>query len=199
MLIWILFIYSKGTDAPLGFHPDVLYKEGKRRVNHSQHIPHASETIRKDPTSYHALDTALTDICAYVHDLVANYLPMEYQNIKVFVDVLPLNDNPTAYPFPGFVLNLQVSTDGHLDSGDDTICVVIPFGDWTGGAIVLYEAGLVLDLSAGDVLIFPSYKITHFNLHFAGVRCSLVMHSDKHGSSWVEHRNGWQGHIVVKG
>jgi hypothetical protein len=113
------------------------------------------------------------------------------------VDVLPLNEAPTAYPFPGFVLNIQVMTDGHLDSGDNTICVVVPFGDWKGGELVLYELGLVLDMSPGDILVFPSDKITHFNLNFRGIRCSVVMHSDAHGKTWVENRNGWDSHIVV--
>jgi hypothetical protein len=132
-----------------------------------------------------------------VHDIVALHLPQEYSHIKAFVDVLPLNEHPTAYPFPGFVLNLQVSTEAHLDSGDSTVCVVIPFGSWKNGGIVLYEARLLLDLCPGDILIFPSYKITHFNLHFEGLRFSVVMHSDKHGQSWVQDRNGWQKHILM--
>jgi hypothetical protein len=188
----------KGDDAPVDFHPDIIYKDGKTRVNHAQRIPHASETIRKDSTSYHALDTALTEICTYVNDLVRLHLPNEYTVVKSFVDVLPLNECPTAYPFPGFVLNLQVSTEAHRDSGDSTICVVIPFGTWKNGGIVLHEVRLLVDLSPGDILVFPSYKITHFNLHFDGLRFSLVMHSDKHGQSWVDDRNGWKTHIYRK-
>lgn len=190
--------FFKGDEAPADCHPDVIYKEGKKRVNLAQRTPHASETIRKDPMSYHALNTALAEICAYVNDLISKHLPDEYHQIRAFVDVLPLNEHPTSYPFPGFVLNLQVSTEGHRDSGDSTICVVIPFGSWMEGGIVLHEARLLLDLSAGDVLIFPSYKITHFNLHFEGVRFSVVMHSDRHGKSWVEDRNGWNRHMLVK-
>ena len=126
-----------------------------------------------------------------------NYLPEQYKRIKAFVDVLPLNERPTSYPFPGFVLNIQVSTEGHLDAGDNTICVVIPFRSWDNGGIVLYEPRLLLDLSPGDILIFPSYKITHFNLHFSGFRYSVVMHSDKYGESWARDRNGWTNHIVM--
>jgi hypothetical protein len=33
--------------------------------------------------------------------------------------------------------------------------------------------------------------MTHFNLHFEGVRASLVLHSDKYGDQWVRDRNGW--------
>jgi hypothetical protein len=189
----------KGDEAPADFHPDVIYQEGKTRVNHAQRIPHASETIRKDATSYHALDAALEEICTYINNLIRLHLPDEYKVVKAFVDVLPLNEHPTSYPFPGFVLNLQVSTEAHRDVGDTAICVVVPFGSWKDGGIVLHEPRVLIDLSPGDILIFPSYKITHFNLHFEGIRFSLVMHSDRQGQAWVEDRNGWQNHILVKG
>lgn len=102
-----------------------------------------------------------------------------------------------TYPFPGFVLNLQVATEAHTDTNDDTICVVIPFGDYTGGELVLHEAGIVLELVEGDILIFPSYRLTHYNLHFKGVRGSVVMHSDSKVKSWIKDRNGWDKHILI--
>jgi hypothetical protein len=133
----------------------------------------------------------------WVHDLISANLPGEYKDIKVFADILPLNDVPVTYPFPGFVLNIQVATVAHLDGGDESSCVVIPSGTFTGGQLILYEAGLVLDLKAGDVVIFPSFKLTHFNLHFRGSRYSVVMHVDKEGKEWVNGRRGWQFHLVV--
>jgi len=93
---------------------------------------------------------------------------------------------------------MKVCTEAHVDANDDTICVVIPFGAYKGGELVLHEAGLVLELQEGDILIFPSYLITHFNLHFTGVRGSVVMHSDKEVKSWNTNRNGWDNHMVVK-
>ena len=93
------------------------------------------------------------------------------------------------------MLNLCVATTGHRDTNDDTICVILPFGNWTGGAICLYELGLVIDMMPGDIFIFLSSDITHFNLDFKGLRCSLVLHSDKHGAKWVENYNNWQSHV----
>ena len=93
---------------------------------------------------------------------------------------------------------MKVCTEAHVDANDDTICVVIPFGAYKGGELVLHEAGLVLELQEGDILIFPSYLITHFNLHFTDVRGSVVMHSDKEVKSWNTNRNGWDNHMVVK-
>jgi hypothetical protein len=56
---------------------------------------------------------------------------------------------------------------------------------------VLYEAGLVFESGHGDLIIFPSADITHFNLHFEGLRSSLVLHSDKTGDEWGLNRNRW--------
>jgi len=112
--------------------------------------------------------------------------------------MLPFNANSPAFPFSGLVVNLCVSTDGHRDLKDKRICVVIPFGEWEGGEICLYELGLVIKLKAGDILIFPSCDITHFNLHFFGLRGSLVLHSDRQGDSWIKDHNGWSSHMTRK-
>ena len=41
------------------------------------------------------------------------------------------------------------------------------------------EPGVVLDLHIGNLMIFPSTKISYFNLHFAGKRASIVFYTDK--------------------
>jgi hypothetical protein len=112
---------------------------------------------------------------------VQKFQPEEYEEIKIFVDKLPLNERSLAYPFGGFVINVSVSTRAHRDRFDKLFCVVIPFGHWTGGELCLYEPGLALRLHPWDIVIFPSCNITHFNLHFDGVRLSLVLHSDCYG------------------
>ena len=83
----------------------------------------------------------------------------------------------------------------NIDSQDDDLCVVLPFGDWKGGELCLYESGLVLELRPGDVVMFPSNHITHFNLHMEGYRGSLVLSTDSHMKGWIKDRNGWGVHI----
>jgi hypothetical protein len=75
--------------------------------------------------------------------------------------------------------------------------VVIPFGEFTGGELGLHEAGLLFGLKTGDIIVFLSFRFSHFNLHFKGSRGSLVRHSDKEGKDWVQNRNGWDCHMVV--
>lgn len=57
---------------------------------------------------------------------------------------------------------------------------------------MLHELGMVLDLKPGDILIFQSSRITHFNLHSKGIRGSIVLHSDKVGRHWAKTMGGWK-------
>ena len=123
-------------------------------------------------------------------------LPEIYEELNLYCQVLPFNINSPAQPFSGIVINICVSTTGHRDRSDKHICVVIPFGDWQGGEICLYELGLIIKLNPGDILIFPSCDITHFNLHFSGIRGSVVFHSDRQGDAWTEGFNGWKSYIM---
>jgi hypothetical protein len=123
-------------------------------------------------------------------------LPEEYDLIEVYCDNLPLNDTIETAPFAGIVINFCVSTDAHRDWSDNLFCVVIPFGTWEDGEIVLFELKLVIKMKSWDILIFPSRNITHFNLHFSGLRGSLVLHSDSQGANWLNNLNGWRSHII---
>jgi len=94
------------------------------------------------------------------------------------------------------VVNIGAQLEPHTDPKDEGLCVVIPFGSWKGGELCLYDVGIVLELEPGDVVLFPSDRITHFNLEVEGLRGSLVMASDRDiKGSWMEDRNKW-GHAI---
>lgn len=86
---------------------------------------------------------------------------------------------PPGYPFGSIVINLNVVTNGHRDTMDHKVCLVIVLGEHEGGELCLEEPGLVLPMKSGDIVLFQSCKITHFNLHYKGERASIVLHSDK--------------------
>lgn len=109
----------------------------------------------------------------------------------------PYHQTSPAHPFTGFVLNLNVRTQCHRDLHDHVLCVVLVFGQYSGGELVLYEPGLVLDLKNGDFVVFASDKITHFNLDFEGVRGSLVMHTDKALAKWSRDLNDWRSNTYA--
>ena len=80
---------------------------------------------------------------------------------------------------------------GTSDSKDDGVCLVLAIGDYDGWELVLYEPGLVVPLAHGDFTMFPSCKLTHFNLHYKGHRASIVLHTDREIIKWRMDRNGW--------
>lgn len=99
----------------------------------------------------------------------------------------------------GYVLNINVTTKIHRDPNDKDICLVIVItSDCEGGELCLLEPGLVLALRNGDIIVFPSCKISHFNLHYKGRRASLVLQSDKWLSGWLKDGNGWDGNIHIR-
>ena len=83
---------------------------------------------------------------------------------------IPLNPDLVCYPFTGMVFNLSVSTSAHRDVMDYSACAVLALGDWEGGHLCLHELGLALDLQCGDLVIFRSDALTHFNLPHIGSR-----------------------------
>lgn len=122
-----------------------------------------------------------------------NHLPAEYEKIEFTADTVPYQRTSPAYPFTGFVLNINVRTQGHRDKMDDILCLVFTFGDFTDGHLVLYELGLVVELKHGNFILFRSSEQTHFNLDYIGIRGSLVLHSDKSLQRWAENANGHAG------
>ncbi|KAJ7649690.1 hypothetical protein FB45DRAFT_1075268 [Roridomyces roridus] len=191
---WYARYGEKGTGAPTDAHPDTLRK-GQGRVNFEQRNARRSKDM-KNPNEYPLLVEAYMDFFEILRVALKQYLPAEYDELSIFVEHLPLGASSPCFPFGGFVINLRACTWAHRDVGDKILCFVIPFGNFQGGGLCLYEAGLCLDLKMGDGLVFPSCDLTHFNLHFTGMRGTLVLHSDRHGDQWVDDFNGWASHFV---
>lgn len=59
------------------------------------------------------------------------------------------------------------------------------------------EPGVVLKMKMGDVILFKSAEISHFNLHYSGKIASLVFHTDRAARSWAKDRNGWQHNMYM--
>jgi len=104
---------------------------------------------------------------------------------------LPGGEVSPVAPFLSLVVNLNVSMVGHRDRLDKDLCLVLPLGDFIGGALVMFEQCLVLELRSSDFTLFCSAETTHFNLRYEGRRASFVCHTDKNFDKWQETRNGW--------
>lgn len=119
------------------------------------------------------------------------YLQEEFKLLMEVTSVLPGNCSPPVAPFVSLVVNINVCTKAHRDSQDRHLCLVIPIGHFEGGALCLLENRLVLELRAGDVALFRSSEVTHFNLDYRGARASLVFQTDKEFAAWLRDCNGW--------
>ncbi|KAJ7622734.1 hypothetical protein DFH06DRAFT_1340605 [Mycena polygramma] len=154
---WYARFGEKGHDAPQDAdHMNNVQRDDGARVNFGGRIPHESREMLDNLPEFAILADAYSDIFDYIRIVLQERSPDEYEGLRIFADVLPMNASSPAYPFGGFVLNLRASTWGHRDHGDKTLCVVIPFGRYVGGQLCLYELGFKFDLRMGDVLIFPS-------------------------------------------
>ncbi|KAJ7771121.1 hypothetical protein DFH07DRAFT_734921 [Mycena maculata] len=197
--VWYARFGEKGDGAPADVHPDNLRKEGKGKSNLYQRLPRESKELQQNKEEYKRIADAFTDFFDLVRVAVSAlfklYLGIEYDQVSMFAETLPLGASSPAYPFSGFVLNISSCTWSHRD-GDKVMCFVIPLGEFEGGQLGLYEVGFSFDLKMGDVLAFPSCHLTHFNCHFKGRRATIVLHTDPKGDAWAEKCNGWQAHVV---
>lgn len=112
--------------------------------------------------------------------------------LSVYTAHLPDGFTSPCEPFINLIVNFNVATTAHRDQMDKTYCLILPIGDFEGGEVCLYEAGMVIRLRPGDYFLFRSQDNTHFNMHFKGKRATLVMSTDKALDGWVgEKKNGW--------
>ncbi|KAJ6578502.1 hypothetical protein B0H19DRAFT_1062983 [Mycena capillaripes] len=181
---------EQGNDAPKDVHPNLLRREGVSKVNY-QRGPRPAKEMKDEPEETELLNEFLQMITVVIEVHLRKLFPEEHFHIQVFASRLPLNQRSPAYPFAGYVLNIGVSSDAHRDEGDKIFCVIIPFGEWEGGEFGLHEPRFLFRLRAWDAIIFQSCKVTHFNMDIKGVRCSLVLHTDKEGDNWVHSMNNW--------
>lgn len=102
-------------------------------------------------------------------------LPDQYEDLQYVARVLPHQYAPIAGAFCGYVLNVNVVTRAHRDEHGTLLCLCFSLGDWVGGQLVIKELRLVFDNKPGEVIVFDSAYLTHFNMHYKGYCMSLVM------------------------
>ncbi|KAJ7198054.1 hypothetical protein C8J57DRAFT_1105294 [Mycena rebaudengoi] len=191
---------ENGSTAPKDAHPDYVAREKVTRVNHGQHLPHPSEKMVREPVAYDLLKHNLLDIVAFIAENVSlSQVYLSYLiSLSAKIGFLPGNEKCPFAPFSGVVVNMGGCSDAHTDKLDDeNHCVVILFTkNCVRGGPVLHEAGMVMDLHAGDMILFLSVWLTRYNLHFQGIRASLVFHMDNALDG--DRVNGWTREYSVQ-
>ncbi|KDQ51919.1 hypothetical protein JAAARDRAFT_139562 [Jaapia argillacea MUCL 33604] len=183
---------TQAHTVPNSFHPLKMQCIDVAHTNHSQMVPHMLIESKEYDVIYHNLTISLADLFKWVEELVRKFFPEEFNILVKFCNVLPLNTKSPVYPLSALVVNLDVTTRSHRDRKDYCICIIIPWGKHTGDHFCIYELGLMFKMNPGDVCIFCSKDLTHFNLHFHGYWGSIVLHADEELQVWEKDRNGWE-------
>lgn len=202
--------FIQGHDAPTDGDIYRMGKDGKKREDPMQSIPRPSK--EGQDVRWHDFEVAMEGAFKWISDLVGVYPirvtysqnliksvqmdrllpPGSYTHIQAACEMLPGGSRASGvYPFGGLVINFNVVTRVHRDSKDEEICLVLAIVEGEGGELVFFEPGVVVPMQNGDLVLFRSTRISHFNLDFKGKRCSIVFHSDGAGRSWVNDCSGW--------
>ncbi|TFK78851.1 hypothetical protein K466DRAFT_465040, partial [Polyporus arcularius HHB13444] len=154
----------QGQGAPREVHPLKLYLANKSRTNYAQMVPYRSKECFLFQEEYDNLCNCLDQVFEWLQKKLECCLPGLVLEIRGFAEELPGQERSPSYPFSGFVLNLNACTKVHRDAKDLHACLVMAFGKYWGGELGLVEPGLLVDLQAGDMVVFQSQKVSHFNL-----------------------------------
>jgi hypothetical protein len=119
------------------------------------------------------------------------HLPTQSKKLTKLIDDLPFKMDTPCDPFGGLVLNFNAKTDLHRDRKDFIGCLVVPFGVFQGGEIVLMQLGVVADLPHCHCLWFLSSVIEHMNMEHDGRRGSMVFQTDEALQAWASNQNGF--------
>jgi hypothetical protein len=154
------------------------------------HIGKTTGTWRKSSTELHIMpDTNTAGAQAFikqnaelfkrVNDELRKYWPRVMEMYAAICPTRP--DGSPVLPntdFHEFVLNWDIECNFHTDKSDAGwgFCVVIPFGEFTGGELIFPGLGQSAHLIAGDIMVFPSALLEHGNGKVkTGFRHSLVL------------------------
>ncbi|KAJ7585762.1 hypothetical protein C8J56DRAFT_892446 [Mycena floridula] len=163
---------AKGSKDRPDIHPSYNHTIGNTVLRSMQSLPYELNFIRENPEGAKIRDTVFPIVQHVVRYVLSTGHISENDELEIIVEHMPFNTSPGAAPFTGYIININVTTDG--------ISVLL----------YLLVTGKMEPL---DILIFPSSRITHFNLRHKGKRGSVVMSIDKEFDSWVENQNGYQG------
>jgi predicted 2-oxoglutarate/Fe(II)-dependent dioxygenase YbiX len=86
-----------------------------------------------------------------------------------------------------------VETMPHRDLNDFffTMSCLIPFGEFEGGDLILWEAQIVVKLHAEDLFFFPAHLFTHSNTSVEGVRHSVIAFTSEGVLRWSAATTGY--------
>jgi hypothetical protein len=112
---------------------------------------------------------------------------MRYRGAQPYLQTLH-NLQPLCGIWFGVAINEAVtgSTGTHLDFGDSGYNCVVPWGEYNGGGLVLWQLKMVMELEPGDAFFFMGSLIAHNVGEIEGVRNSIDLFCHTNVLSWKD-------------
>ena len=112
---------------------------------------------------------------------------VRYRGAQPYLQALH-NLQPLCGIWFGVVINQVVtgSTGTHLDFSDLGYNCVVPWGEYNGGGLVLWQLEMVMELEPGDAFLFMGSLIAHNVGEIEGVQNSIDLFCYKNVLSWKD-------------
>lgn len=127
---------------------------------------------------------------------------MNYKRMDLFQEILEISKHlPASFIWDSVQLNQNYQTTKHKDKGNRGLSVIVAFGDYTGGELVLVnEDGEVSHDIKNKMLFFDGVNTEHYTKPFEGNRYSLVFYKVDRDfvevPTWSFRKDGDQTYLV---
>jgi hypothetical protein len=151
--------------------------------------PKYSADIQKQPEEAKRFVKATESLWEEASDYLKMVCPGQFKVLACAK--LPQGMERLAGVWTGFAVNggseaVPVETEPHRDHKSvfyGKSCLY-PFGNFIGGAVIIWELRAVLELRAGELFIFEDHLLTHSNEEAIGERHSLVAFEHQSVLDW---------------
>ena len=153
---------------------------------YKSHLPYSQLWLDANQDLFYRLSTDLR--------LINPECYVKFSSIQPY---LPPSIQPLCGIFPGLAINQNMTGDSgiHQDWGDycHGFNYVVPWGNYTGAGLVLYQAHIVYELQPGDVLYFYGNIFAHNVINIQGQRNVLDLFCCRNLLSWKKNKQA--GHV----
>ncbi len=133
-------------------------------ANTKQAGHHFTNWVKQNENVWTAVDSVFCSLFPLLHSLYQQHIPEQYKVFKCW---------PSAF------LNISDTRGmtGHFDTNDhnDGCCIIIPFGNFSGGDFFFRDLGLLVQAQPRSIIIFKSAQIFHGHNSFQGMRGTIVL------------------------
>ena len=157
--------------------------------------PFVSRELKEDEAANLEFLNANVKLWNRLSDILGQISPSTYKQFLRYP--LPKDLKRVCTAWAGCVVNLgdkdPVQTKPHRDVKESIFgfSCVVPAGNYTGGALILYDLEMVIELVPGDIFMFPDSLIHHANEDISGERSSIVAFTQENMFHYWKRKYGF--------